>query len=104
MSRFGMYRKIIANRGKRDTLVDMLLEASRLLMPMPGCEFYVANVVPTEPDAIWVTEVWHSEADHDASLEMESVKAIIAGAKPLIAGRSAPIRVVPVGGKGIPAD
>jgi quinol monooxygenase YgiN len=72
-----------------------------LLTPLPGCELYIINIVPSEPDAIWVTEVWRSEADHDDSLKMDSVKALIATAKPLIAGGSPPIRLVPVGGKGI---
>ncbi len=56
-------------------MVDLLLEASRLLTPLPGCLVYSVNVVPAEPDAVWVTELWRSEADHDASLKMESVMA-----------------------------
>lgn len=101
MERFGMYGKIVAKEGQRDELVKLLLEAARLVSPLPGCEIYIVNVSPSEPDAIWVTEVWSSEADHDASLKHENVKALIARARPLIAGGSAPIRLVPVGGKGL---
>jgi quinol monooxygenase YgiN len=102
MERFGMYGKVVAKPGQRDALVEHLLEASRLLTPLPGCEIYIINIAPSEPDAIWVTEVWRSEADHDASLKMESVRALIAGARPLIAsGGSESIRLVPVGGKGL---
>jgi quinol monooxygenase YgiN len=103
MERFGMFGKMVAKPGQRDALVEHLLEASRLLTPLPGCELYIINIVPSEPDAIWVTEVWRSEADHDDSLKMDSVKALIATAKPLIATGSPPIRLVPVGGKGIPS-
>ena len=102
MDRFGMYAKIVAKPGQRDALVEHLLEASRLLTPLPGCELYIINVVPAEPDAVCVMEVWRSEADHDASLKMDSVKALIAKARPLIAGGSENVRLVPVGGKGIP--
>ena len=101
MDRFGMFGKIMAKPGQRDALAEHLLEAARLLGPVAGCELYVVNVVPTEPDAIWVTEIWRSEADHDASLKMDSVRALIAKAKPLMASASESIRVVPIGGKGL---
>lgn len=99
--RFGMYGKVIAKPGQRDALVELLLEASRLLTPLSGCDIYIVNVAPSEPDAIWVTEVWRTEADHAASLKMESVRALIARARPLIAGGSESIRLIPVGGKGL---
>jgi quinol monooxygenase YgiN len=101
MDRFAMYGKVVAKPGQRDALVEILLEAARLLTPLAGCQLYIVNVVPAEPDAIWVTELWDSEADHDASLKIDSVMALIARAKPLIAGFEG-IRLVPVGGKGLP--
>lgn len=101
-NRFGMYGKVLAKPGQRDALVRHLLEAARLLKPVKSCELYIINTSLTEPDAIWVTEVWRSEADHDASLKMDSVKALIAKARPLIAGGDPPIRLTPVGGKGLP--
>ncbi len=98
---FGMYGKVLARAGQRDAMVEILLEAARLVSPLPGCQVYIVNVVPAEPDAIWVTEIWRSEADHDASLKVAGVMAAIAKAKPLIAGFES-VRVVPVGGKGLP--
>ncbi len=100
MERFAMYGKVVAKAGQRDAMVEILLEAARLLTPLAGCQLYIVNVVPAEPDAIWVTELWSSEADHDASLKMESVMALIAKAKPLVAGFES-VRLVPVGGKGL---
>ena len=97
---FAMYDKVVAKPGQRDAMVEILLEASRLLTPLESCHLYIVNVVPAEPDAIWVTELWSSEADHDASLQMPSVLAVIARAKPLVAGFEG-IRLVPVGGKGL---
>ena len=103
MERFAMYGKVLAKPGQRDAMVEILLKASRLLSPFDGCELYIVNVVPSEPDAIWVTELWRSEADHDASLKIESVAALIAEARPLVAGFES-VRLVPVGGKGLPAS
>ena len=101
MDRFGMYGKILAKAGQRDALVEVLLEASRLLTPLPGCDVYIISVSPSEPDAIWVFEAWRSEADHAASLKMDSVRALITKGKPLIASFSDSTRLVPAGGKGL---
>ncbi len=30
----------------------------------PDCELYIVNVSAAEPDAVWVTEVWSSQAAH----------------------------------------
>lgn len=98
---FGLYGKIVAKPGRRDALVEHLLEASRLLAPLEGCYLYIVNTVPAEPDTIRVTEVWRSQADHDASLQLESVRALITRAQPSIAGFES-VRLVPVGGKGLP--
>src|SRR5260221_9324016 len=83
MNRYGMCGKILAKEGQRDTLLEILLEASRALMK--GCEIYIVSKSVTEPDAIWVMEVWQTEADHEASLKLDSVKALIGKARPLIA-------------------
>ncbi len=98
---FAMYGKVLAKPGYRDEMVELLLEASRLLTPLPGCLMYIVNTEPAQPDAVWVTEIWRSEAEHDASLKMESVLEVIARSRPLVAGFEG-IRLVPVGGKGLP--
>jgi quinol monooxygenase YgiN len=95
-----MYGKIIAQPGQRDALVAILLEAAATLPDAVGCELYIVNLSATEPDAVWVTEVWESAAAHAASLTREDVKAIIQRGRPLIAGGER-IEVVPVGGKGL---
>ena len=101
MERFGLYGKVLAKPGQRDALVERLLEGARLLSDFPGCELYIVNTVPSEPDAICVTEVWLTEADHAASLKLESIQALIARARPLIAGGAEQIRLVTLGGKGL---
>lgn len=58
---------------------------------------------PADADAIWITEVWDSEASHKASLSLPSVKDAISKGRPLIAGFDTQTETVPVGGHGIPA-
>ncbi|HYP41301.1 MAG TPA: antibiotic biosynthesis monooxygenase [Chloroflexia bacterium] len=103
MTKFGLYGKITVHEGQRDVLVEILLEAAALMQPDPGCELYIVNVSATELDAIWVTEVWSSQAAHQAALAREEIKALIQRGIPLIAGGER-IEVVPIGGKGLPTD
>jgi quinol monooxygenase YgiN len=102
MSKFGLYGKIVTQPGQRDALVTILLEAAAGMPDVPGCDLYIINLSPTEPDAIWVTEVWQSREAHAASLTRADVQALIARGRPLIAGGER-IEVVPLGGKGLPA-
>ena len=101
MSRFGLCGIMKAQPGQRDALLDILLEAANLVADLPGCEVWIVNRVPDDPDAIWITEIWRSEADHAASLTGDDVKAIIARARPLIAGLGERFTLEPVAGKGL---
>ncbi len=47
----------------------MLLDAAAELEADPGCELYLVNREAERPDVIWVTELWRSQADLDASIE-----------------------------------
>jgi quinol monooxygenase YgiN len=101
MSRYGLCGIMKAQPGQRDALLDVLLDAADLVANLPGCEVWIVNTMPDDPDAIWVTEVWRSEADHAASLAGDDVSAIIARASPLIAGFGERFTLEPVGGKGL---
>jgi quinol monooxygenase YgiN len=103
MSKFGLYGKIITQLGQRDALAAILLEAAAILPDAPGCDLYIINNSATEPDVIWVTEVWESREAHAASLTRDDVRAIIARGRPLIAGGDR-IELVPLGGKGLPPE
>ena len=97
---YGLQGKMLAKPGHRDALLKLLLEASRG-DPMPGCRLYVVSEVPAEPDAIAITEVWDDRASHQASLQLESVRALIAKARPMIASMGEPVELRPVGGQGL---
>ena len=95
---FGLIGKMTAVAGQRDTLAAILLEGT---VAMPGCLSYVIAADPSDPDALWVTEVWDSEASHKASLTLPEVKAAIAKGRPLIAGFSNRVETSPLGGYGL---
>ena len=99
MDRYGMCGKILAKEGQREALLEILMEASQTRMN--GCEIYIVCKSPTEADAIWVMEVWQTEADHEASFKLDSIRALITKARPLMAGVAESIPMVPLGGKGL---
>jgi quinol monooxygenase YgiN len=98
---YGCYVKFTARPGQRDALVEHLLSAAASVEQAAGCVWYVINTSPTEPDIVWVTELWQNEALHDASLTHEDAQAAIRQVLPLLADRPQKIDLVPVGGKGI---
>ncbi len=98
---YGLFGKIIANEGQRDALLGHLLKAADSVRWLEGCYLYVINILPDDPNAIAVFEVWRSVEDHRASLADEGVKAVIAGARPFIAGMGDRVEVTPMGGKGL---
>jgi quinol monooxygenase YgiN/mannose-6-phosphate isomerase-like protein (cupin superfamily) len=69
MSKVGRYAKAIAKPGQADALAERLLKVAEALRAVPGCELYIINRSPDDPNAVWVTELWTSQADLDAALE-----------------------------------
>lgn len=96
---YGLIGRLRAAPGQRDALLALLLEGSG---DMLGCLSYVVARDPADADAIWITEVWTDEASHKASLSLPSVQAVIARARPLIAGFDSQTVTEPVGGIGLP--
>ena len=92
---FGLIGKMRAAPGKRNELIAILAESTGA---MPGCKSYVVAEDASDPDGIWITEVWDTEADHKASLQRPEVRAAITKAMPLIAGFDTSVKTKPVAG------
>src|SRR6185503_6636270 len=58
---YGLIGKMTAVTGQRDALAAALLEGTGA---MPGCLSYVVANDPADPDSLWITEVWDSQASH----------------------------------------
>ena len=103
MSRVGRYVKLKAREGQREALVEHMLGVAQLLANVSGCELYVINTSAADTETVWVTEVWSSQVQLDASLTLDSVKASVEQVLPLLAGPPERIDIVPLGGKGLDA-
>jgi quinol monooxygenase YgiN/mannose-6-phosphate isomerase-like protein (cupin superfamily) len=99
----GRYVKFTAQPNRGDELAALLLRAADSLRDAPGCELYVINRSATNPDEIWVTELWLSQETLDASVEelgTEAGRARVAEVMALLAGPPERIDVEPLGGVG----
>ena len=71
--------------GRRGEVVEILTRPSSALAES-GCLSYEVGVSDDHPDTVFVTELWVSAEAHAASLQLESVKAAISEAMPLLSG------------------
>ena len=95
---YGLINKISTAAGRRDALAALLVEGTQA---MPGCLSYVVAADAADVNALWITEVWDSQASHRASLSLPDVQAAIAKGRPMIAAFTSQVETVPIGGHGI---
>jgi quinol monooxygenase YgiN len=98
---YGLIGTMTARPGQGADLAAVLLDG---VAGMPGCLSYVVAQDPGRPDTLWVTEVWESQAAHEASLSLPSVREAIGKGRPMIAGMDAVAQTVPLGGHGLSED
>jgi quinol monooxygenase YgiN len=93
------YGKAVAHPGRVEALAGHLLAAAEGLSGDPGCLLYLVNREKADPDTVWVTEVWRSQADLDASLARIRGSDQVAAAMALVKDWQM-IELEPLGGKG----
>ena len=104
MARHGLHGSIRARPGQREALATLMLEAARVAGAAPGCELYVVSTVEGDDDAVWITEIWRSVEDHDASLAMPEVRQLIARGRELIDAMGERQVLTVLGGHGLDGE
>ncbi len=103
MSSVGRYAKLTAKPGMGDELARELLEVANGLQDSPGCQLYVINRSPGESDVVWVTELWNSQEELEASLQTDAARERMPAVLELIdRSKLERIDVEPIGGFGYP--
>jgi quinol monooxygenase YgiN/mannose-6-phosphate isomerase-like protein (cupin superfamily) len=69
MSQVARNARTTAKPGRGEELAELLLGAAQEMSGDPGCELYLVSRQADDPDVIWVTELWRSQADLDACIE-----------------------------------
>lgn len=98
---YGLFGSFIAKKGKRDELLQILLDASEALQQNDNCIHYIVSTA-SDPNAVWVYETWTSKEAHEKSLTPENIRLLIQKAMPLIerVGEGS-VELYTVGGKGM---
>lgn len=94
---YGLITRLTAHPGRRDELALMLLDPE---VERPGCHSYVVAFEQTDPDAVWVSEVWMNEDAHRAMLD-EANREKLRPALGLIATFGDTVFTRPIGGVGL---
>lgn len=97
---YGYLGSMRAQSGRATEVVDRLL-AGLEDEPMPGCRQYVVSTDSSDPDLIWIHEVWDSKQAHDESLQLPAVRDTIAQVMPLLTGEFTSHETTVHGGIGI---
>lgn len=97
---YGYIGSMRTTPGHRDDVVAILLAASAGVREA-GCLSYIVGTSTTDDDVIWVTEVWESAAQHDASLQLPETRAAIGRALPMLTGEFTGQETEVVGGLGL---
>jgi quinol monooxygenase YgiN len=86
--------------GHRDDVVAILLNGVDGLR-QAGCDLYVVSVSDADDVTIWVSEIWQTKEQHDASLQLPEAKAAIGKAMPMLTGEFTRQELTVIGGLGI---
>jgi quinol monooxygenase YgiN/mannose-6-phosphate isomerase-like protein (cupin superfamily) len=105
MSQVARNARTTAQPGRGEELAELLLGAAQDLTTEPGCELYLVSRQADDPDVVWVTELWRSQADLDACIErisgsdaVSDVMALVASSEMIeleLLGGKAPATAVP---------
>ncbi len=103
MSRKARYGRAVAREGRGGALAERLLAAAEELQRDPGCELYLINREAGKSGVIWITELWRSQDDLDASLERIRGSDAVAETMSLVPDWNM-IELELLGGKGLGSD
>lgn len=101
MSKYNIFGRFSVQEGKQGTIVEILLEAAESMKALSGCELYIVSTNASEPNHVYVYEVWENEQAHQASLTLDVTQTLIQQARPIITGMERLNTLQALGGKGL---
>ena len=98
---YALINRITARPGKRDEVIEILLEAGSPFQDNPACLLYLVNADARDPDVIWVEDLWTSKEAHATAMAAPPMRPQVARALPLLVGMPEQTEIIPAGGKGL---
>jgi quinol monooxygenase YgiN len=81
---YGLIVKLTSAPGRRPDLITLM--GGEDSHTIPGCLSFIVAEDATHPDILWITEVWESQAAHEASLKAPAINHNLKDADTLIVG------------------
>lgn len=100
-SYYTLINKLITKPGKRDDVIQLLLESGKPFQGHPSCIHYLVFKDSSDPNVIWVEDAWTNKEDHTAALSQPEMKPYIAKTIPLLEGMPEQHEIYFAGGKGL---
>jgi quinol monooxygenase YgiN len=97
---YGYIGSMRVRDGHREAVVDTLVSGAERLRAI-GCQVYAVCTADDDENVVWVTEVWDSKEQHDASLQLPETQAAIATVMPLLTGEFTRQELAVAGGLGV---
>jgi quinol monooxygenase YgiN len=97
---YGYIGSMRTRKRHRDEVIEILLGGADGLRAA-GCQLYAVGIDPADADVIWVSEIWDSAEQHDASLQLPETRAAISRAMPMLTGEFTRQELTVVGGVGV---
>ncbi len=94
--------KMTAKPGQGEALADRMLAVAESLRGHDGCHLYLISRAVDAPDEIWITELWRSQEDSDASLEASKESGAVQEVMAMLAAPPEGTDLIPLGGPGFP--
>lgn len=98
---YALINKLTAKPGKRDEVMKILLEAGKPFDDNSACLLYLVYKDVTDPNVIWVEDVWTDKDNHTTAMAKPEVRPFVAQAIPLLEGMPEQREIELVGGKGL---
>lgn len=74
MSSYMLHSKVQARPGLRDATVAKFLEAAAIQRDNPDCLLTLVSTAPSEPDTVYLTEVWTDKQSHQRATKSDAIK------------------------------
>lgn len=101
MAKVAVWAKIPAAPGKRDELIAALQTALETANGEPGTIYYMLHTDVTDPDALFMYELYENQDALNAHMGSEAFKALGPAIGSLLGGAPSLSILGPVGGKGL---
>jgi quinol monooxygenase YgiN len=101
MSHFAQHTVLQAIEGRGASLAQKFLDAAEIQRSNADCEAMLVSRSPSDPDTVYLTEVWTSRQAWEAATRSEVIAAWAKDMPGLVAAAPTTTPLVPLGGKGI---